>query len=105
MEAALDAWKKEKFRKEKEKKNKEWKNKKIAGYKARGLDEEEIYDLMCVEKDPCAIMGDYPLQKACQPDPNDPPGCPCPDLKCSKRAKFDNDMFDNDMSKYKSEFT
>ena len=74
--------------------------------RAEGLDDEEIYDLMCVvgEAGMCDIIGDYPLQNACQPPPNDPPGCPCPDLRCPKRTLFDHTMFEYDMSKYKSKF-
>jgi len=105
MEEALRAWKLDKARKEKEKDQQGARKRKIEAYRAEGLDDDEIYDLMCVvnEAGLCDIVGDYPLQKACQPPPNDPPGCPCPDLKCPKRKMFEDTMFDKDMSKYKSE--
>jgi len=104
MEAALEAWKLDKMRKEKEKGQEEARKRKIEAFKNEGLDDEEIYDLMCVvgEMGQCDIVGDYPIQEACVPPPNDPPGCPCPDLMCPKRATFDHQMFDLDMSKYKT---
>ena len=106
MEAALEAWKLDKMRKEKEKGQEDAKKRKIEAYRNEGLDDEEIYDLMCVvgQAGQCEIIGDYPKQSACQPPPNDPPGCPCPDMTCPKRAMFDHTMFDRDMSKYKSKF-
>ena len=104
-DAALDAWKVWKAMKEKEKDQLEARKRKIEAYRNEGLDDEEIYDLMCViSGGQCDIVGDYPVQSACQPAPNDPPGCPCPDPKCPKRATFDHTMFDKDMNKYKSEF-
>lgn len=104
-EAALEAWKLDKMRKEKEKGQEDAKKKKIEAYRREGLDDEEIFDLMCVvQGGQCDIVGDYPVQQACVPPPNDPPGCPCPDLTCPKRALFDDTMFDKDMTKYKSEY-
>jgi len=103
MDAALDAWKVWKAMKEKEKDQLEARKRKIQAYRNEGLDDEEIYDLMCViTGGQCDIVGDYPVQSACQPAPNDPPGCPCPDPKCPKRALFDHTMFDKDMDKYKT---
>ena len=103
VQAALEAFQAEKVRKEREKVEAETRKRRIAEMREMGLSEEEIVDQLCSNRvpGPCEIMGEFPPQSVCAPNPP-PPGCPCPDPACPKRAPFDYQMHDTDLAKIKS---
>jgi hypothetical protein len=102
MEAAIDAWKIAMAKKDKEKDMFEKRKLQVEQMQLEGLTDTEIFEVLCTAGGPCDIFGEYPLQAACR-DPDEPMGCPCPDLQCPKRASFDYQMIGPDMSQYKSE--
>ena len=106
IEAALEAFEYEKVRKERMKTEAETRKRRVEEMKELGMSEEEIVDQLCSDRvpGPCEIMGEFPPQEACAPNPP-PPGCPCPDPACPKRAFFDYQMRDMDLEKIKSEFS
>jgi len=105
VQAALEAFEADKVKKEREKVEAETRKRRIAELREAGLSEEEIVDQLCSNRvpGPCEIMGEFPPQAACAPNPP-PPGCPCPDPACPKRAPFDYQMHDTDLAKIKNPY-
>jgi len=105
IKAALEAFEFEKIRKEREKTEAATRKRRVEEMREMGMTEEEIVDQLCSDRvpGPCEIMGEFPPQEACAPNPP-PPGCPCPDAACPKRAPFDYQMHDTDLAKIKSPY-
>jgi len=105
IEAALEAFEYEKVRKERAKIEAEARKRRVAELREAGLSEDEIVHELCVNRvpGPCEIMGEFPPQASCAPNPP-PPGCPCPDPACPKRAPFDYQMHDTDLAKIKNPY-
>ena len=103
IEAALEAFEYEKIRKQREKVEAETRKRRMAEMRELGMSEDEIVDQLCSNRvpGPCEIMGEFPPQESCAPNPP-PPGCPCPDPDCPKRSPFDYQMHDTDLAKIKS---
>jgi len=105
IEAALEAFEYEKVRKERAKIEAEARKRRVAELREAGLTEDEIVHELCVNRvpGPCELMGEFPPQASCAPNPP-PPGCPCPDPACPKRAPFDYQMHDTDLAKIKNPY-
>ena len=103
IEAALEAFEYDKKKKERMKTEAATRKRRVEELRELGMSEDEIVDQLCSDRvpGPCEIMGEFPPQESCAPNPP-PPGCPCPDAACPKRAPFDYQMHDTDLAKIKS---
>jgi len=103
--AALEAFEYEKVKKERAKIEAATRKRRIAEMREMGMSEAEIVDQLCSDRvpGPCEITGEFPPQESCAPNPP-PPGCPCPDPACPKRAPFDYQMHDTDLAKIKNPY-